>query len=394
MNKQEIHRIVLIAVMLLPGIFMTGCGQQNNDAAVPADSRPVYIETARDMTFRAVLTPLGDVRVKNSAFIGARIPGTLDRLFVDEGDIVVAGETSLFQTDSLKLVKGVEAARMALAVNEYEVKERQANLEQLQAGYTKARIDYERYQRLYEKDKAVTASAFEVVESQFLQASAAQKHAEHSVELALKKTEQSRANLAIAEKDLEDSLVQAPISGVVTRRLLEPGEMAAAGTTVLRIEDVTVVEISAFLPEEVYDSVIPGKTAIDVRVGDIHLENRTVSYKSPTVSPDLRTFEIRCLIRNPPAGMVPGRIAGLEVLVESREGTGVPRDSIVSRIDGPVVYILEGDLARMVRVETGLQTDGWIEIIAGNVRTGSRVVTAGKDLLRDGDAVTVVGKER
>ncbi|HSW39233.1 MAG TPA: efflux RND transporter periplasmic adaptor subunit [Acidobacteriota bacterium] len=399
MTTRGIHyRFVFLIVML--GVCIAGCrddaGKQTEggSSAALSESRPVYLEAARSMTFASVLTPIGDVRVKNSASVAARVPGILDDIFVDEGDIVVAGKTSLFQTDALKLTKGVEAARMELAVNEYGVMERLANLEQLQAAYNKARLDYERHRRLYEKDKAVTASVFEVMESQFLQAAAAQKHAEHSVGLARKETEQARANLMIAEKDLDDSLVRAPISGVVTRRLLEPGEMAAAGTPVLRIEDVSVVEISAFLPEEAYADVIPGSTAVTIHVGDIHLRNQVVSYKSPTVNPDLRTFEIRCLVRNPQAGVVPGRIARLEVLIKSREGVGVPRDSIVSMAAGPVVFIREGDQARMVRVETGLQTDGWIEIVGGDVLSGAQVVTAGKDALRDGDIITVIRKDR
>jgi RND family efflux transporter MFP subunit len=392
--------VTCIALCLVLCTCLNGCRNdtENKPEAEPSAESPeivpVYLESARNMTFMSVLAPSGNVQAKTDALVASRIPGTLDRIFVDEGDTVIAGKTDLFQTDSLKLEKAVEAARKQLAVDEYSVKERQANLEQVEAEYNQVKLDYERYKRLYEEDKAVTENAFELKESQFLQVSAAQKYAQTSIELSRRRMEQSSANLAIAEKDLRDSLVRAPISGVVTKRMMEPGEMASTGTTVLQIEDLSVLEISAFLPEEAYARVIPGKTKVNIHVGDIRLSNQAISYKSPTVSSDLRTFEIQCDIKRPPIGLVPGRIARLEVLLESREGLGVPREAILSRADGQVVFIRDGDKARMIPVRTGLETNGWIEILEGALEVDAQVVTAGKDLLQDGDGITVIRKDQ
>jgi RND family efflux transporter MFP subunit len=398
MFKQGIFYVRITGILILCACI-AGCrGDQGNrqeeSPAGTSESRPVYLESAQQMTFKHVLVPSGNVQAKNSAYVSARIPGTLDRIFVDEGDRVIAGETDLFQTDSLKLQKAVESSREELAVTEYTVLERQANLEQVEADYDKVKLDYERYKRLYEEDKAVTENAFEIKESEFLQATARKKHARIGVELAGKQMERAKANLAIAEKDLRDSLVQAPISGAVTQRLLEPGEMAATGTPVLRIEDLSIVEISAFLPEEAYDRVVPGETKVNVHLDNTHLSNQSISYKSPTVSTDLRTFEIRCYIKRPPDGVVPGRIARLEVLLQSREGLGVPREAIVSRAGGSVVFAADGDTARMIPVRTGMETDGWIEVLEGDLKSDSRVITAGKDLLQDGDRITVIRKDR
>jgi RND family efflux transporter MFP subunit len=389
-----------ITVILILCVSITGCrsgkgnGSESEAASGSSKSKPVYVESVRSMTFQSILSPSGNVQAKNSAYVSARVPGTLDRIFVDEGDRVIAGETDLFQTDSLKLGKAVEGSKKELAVAEYTVMERQANLEQIQADFNKVKLDYERYKRLYEQDKAVTQNAFEIKESEFLQVSAVKKHAQISVELGQRRMEQTKAKLAIAEKDLRDSLVQAPISGVLTERFMEPGEMAAAGTPVLHIEDLSIVEISAFLPEENFDRVVPDKTRAHVQVGDIRLSNQLISYKSPTVSSDLRTFEIRCDVKQPPKGLVPGRIAQMEVVLDSREGLGVPRESVVPRTEGPVVFIRDGDTVRIVSVRTGLETDGWVEILEGDFKSDSQVVTAGKELLQDGDRIAVIRKDQ
>ena len=84
----------------------------------------------------------------------------------------------------------------------------------------------------------------------------------------------------------------------------------------------------------------------------------------------------------------------MEVLLQSREGLGVPRESIMAKSGGSVVFASDGDRVRMIPVRTGLETDGWIEILEGDLKSDSRVVTAGKDLLQDDDRITVIRKDR
>ena len=71
--------------------------------------------------------------------------------------------------------------------------------------------------------------------------------------------QQAKINLQIAEKDLRDALVYAPISGRVSMKLSEPGEMGQPGKPIVRIEDASLIDVSAFLPAQYYHQVIPGK---------------------------------------------------------------------------------------------------------------------------------------
>jgi len=92
------------------------------------------------------------------------------------------------------------------------------------------------------------------------------RHAEALLALDKTRLEQVRLQLLMAEKDLADSLVIAPISGKVSQRFMEPGEMAAPGSPVLKIEDLTVLEVSVFLPEEHYARVEPDQTQMRISV--------------------------------------------------------------------------------------------------------------------------------
>lgn len=355
---------------------------------------PVVATPAREITFESRVVVSGNVKAKRFALVSARIPGSLDAVFVDKGDVVEAGKTRLFQTDSVKLSKAVELARQQLTVAECSVREKQANLEQSIAQNDQAAKDLERYRELAKKN-AVSAQVFEQQGTQVRQAEAMVKHKRALIALTEAELEQARLSLKIAEKDLADSLVVAPIDGRVSERMKEPGEMAAPGTPIVKIEDLSVLEVSVFIPEHFYSQVEPGKTQMRVRVGGTDLGSRPVSYKSPTVHTALRTFEVEGIIENPPDGVVPGCLAEVTIVLDSRSGVGVPTAAVQRRGGREVVFSVDGDRARMIPVEAGRETEGWTEIESGPLSAGAAVVTLGQTLIEDGTAVLLVkeGKE-
>ena len=236
-------------------------------------------------------------------------------------------KTKLFKIDSLKLEKAVEVSRQALAVADCAVNEKNANLERVEADLYKAGIDYERSKKLL-KDSTISSDEFERVESHHKQAVASHKHAQTLIDLAKEQKRQAEAALEIAQKDLRDALVYAPISGKISQRFQETGEMGDKKKPLLKIVDPSVIEVSAFLPAEYYPLIRPAETPMRIRVYGIELDKQVISYKSPTIHHKLRTFEIKCALEAPPEGVVPGAMAEIEVLLTQRKGLGVPKISL------------------------------------------------------------------
>lgn len=350
---------------------------------------PVVLTAAKEMTFESVVAVSGNVQAKNFALVSARMPGSLDAVYVDRGDAVQAGQTRLFQSDSLKLTKAVAIAQQGLRVAEFSVKEKTANLEQILADQEQAEADLARY-RVLIQDKAVPKQLYDQQETRAKQAAALVRHAQALLDLDTTKLEQARTSLLIAEKDLADSLVLAPLSGKVSQRFMEPGEMAGPGTPVVRIEDLSLLEVSVFLPEEHYAQVLPEKTQMRMRVGGIDLGVRPVAYKSPTVNPKMRTFEVKGLIESPPEGVAPGCLAEVVVVIDGRQGLGVPAAAVQQRGGRSVVFLVEGDRACMRPVKSGLRRNDWVEIREGELSPGTPVVTMGQQLIGDGTAVSTV----
>jgi RND family efflux transporter MFP subunit len=364
----------------------------NESAPSPATEAkskvPVVVTPAQTRLFEVRIEVQGTVEAKNTAMVSPRIPGVIESLFVDEGDAVIAGQTKLFATDSLKIQKSVLIQQQDLAVARCAQREAAASLERSRADFEKAELDYRRFARLLEK-QAVTPDAFEQQQSRYRQTQAMLKVAEAQVDLMTERQKQAEAALAISEKDLSDSVILAPINGRISMKLLELGEMGSPGQPVFRIDDPSLVEVSAMIPANFYPQIVAGQTQMKITVASVEAGLVTISYKSPTIQTKMRTFEIKALLKDPPPTMVPGSMAAISVVLESRKALGVPTVALQKRGERSVVYGVRDNKARVVEITTGLETDGWTEVKQGALTDTTPVVTMGQYLLNDGTAVTV-----
>jgi RND family efflux transporter MFP subunit len=278
-------------------------------------------------------------------------------------------------------------------VSEFRSRARLATVKRIEADLNKAEIDYERFKRLYHDDLAVTKNALESQESRYIQTKAALDEAKAMADLSEKELEQERGRLIMAQKDYENSMGISPISGYVSKRFKEPGEMVGAGTPIVEIDNLSVLEVSAYLPAAYYQKVVTGETTMKVTVGTIQVGELPVIYKSPVIDSRLRNFEIKALIKDPQEGVTSGDIALINVILGAHEGTGVPREAVLKRLTGTNLFVAEKGIAKMVPVETGLENDGWIEIMSKDIKKGQSIVTMGQDRLSDGTAISILKEE-
>ncbi len=389
MNKITVSFALLL--MLISG-SLTSFASDEKDASNESRAS-VVVTKAKQMTFEDRVETSGNLETRNYSIVSARSSGIIDSIFVREGDQVTAGKTKLFQIDKVKSQQSVDISKQSVSVADFTYRARLATVKRVEADYKKAKLDYERYQRLYNDDMAVTKNALESQESRYTQTKAALDEAKAMADLSLKQLEQARSQYIIAQKDYENSMGLSPISGFVSKRLREPGEMIGGGTPVVQVDDLSVLEVSAFLPAEYYQRVIKGETTMKVTVGSIDAGELPVIYKSPVIDNRLRNFEIKALIKNPQEGVTSGDIARIKVILSSHDGIGIPRAAGIKKLDGTKIFATEQGTAKMIPVETGLENDGWIEITSKGVNAGMRVVTMGQDRLSDGSPVSILREE-
>lgn len=378
----------LLAAALAAGLLAAGCGKKEVAAAESARPLAVRVLPAESRAFERRLTVQGTLEAKNFANVASRADGNLDAIWVDEGDPVVADETALFQIDPISRENALTIAKQNLAVAEASLEVAEASARKTDAEARKANLDFARYERLRKEDK-VSANEFEAAEVARAQAQAGLAVANAQVDLAERQVKQAEAALSIAEKNLADARIVAPISGVVSARSAEPGEQMSVGRVVLRIDDLSVVEAAAYLPAQYYPDVVPGQTTFRLGINGREAGAHAVTYRSPTINPTLRTFEIKGLVTAAAPLAVPGQMATLTLVFESRQGLGIPSASILDRAGKPTVFVVQNGKALAREVQPGLQNDAWTEILSG-LEPGEPVVTEGQTQLRDGLPVEVL----
>lgn len=190
-------------------------------------------------------------------------------------------------------------------------------------------------------------------------------------------------------KQLEESVITAPISGTVTASTAQVGSAAgaaagAAASALFTIEDTQNLEIPAYVPE--YDMVqLRVGMQVEVATDAIGGETWTASIKSisPTAADANGNFLVTVSITSPVGRLAGGMSAKLNILVEQKaEVYAVPYDAVVTDETGAlVVYVLEdtaengtGPARRAIAVVTGMETDYYIEVIADELEDGMQVV--------------------
>ncbi len=395
MKEVKVKQIIILVIAIAATVLITLYFAKKIIKPVPVETvqavepkTAVVVTAVKTRTFERYVEIQGNLESKNFAVVSPRIMGTIEKFFVDEGNTVVANESKLFVTDSAALGQTVEIRRKLLDIANSTKKQAVANLEKIQTDFNKVELDYNRFKRLYEKG-AVTADAFERQESQYKQLQAAIKSANANIELAESNIRKSEADLAISEKDLADTVIYAPISGKISRRFQEPGEMGRPGESAVRIDDPNQIEVSAYIPAQYYAEVTEGQTKMRVGVSGRDMNEHTIYYKSPTINSKLRTFEVKSLLENPLHTIAAGTMAEVRVILETKDGLAVPTEAIQSRDNQFIVFIVSGEKAHKVPIKKGIENDGWMEVISSELREQDMVVTMGQNMLDEGKAVSI-----
>lgn len=396
--RYRIYGAGALLLVTATAVLWAGGGRADAQTAVEGESAgrapvTVALTSARRMHFAETVATSGSLDARFYAVVAPRIEGVLDRIPVREGDTVEAGKTVLFQTDNVNLAQRVELAREELATAETSLEEKKAQLALNAVDVAQAKRDLDRTVQLHDQ-KVVTEAAREHDETAHARLLARRRVDEANVALAEREREKAQINLTMAEKNLRDSVMLAPIGGVVSKRFVEPGEMGRVGTAVVRLDDTRRLKAVAMLPGAFYARVKVGETRLTVRIGDREIGRFPVSYRAPAIDAAYRTFEVWAYLEGDGEWAVPGAQALVEVILEERDGVGVPRDAVQRRGGKDWIFVADGGAVRRVEVVPGLEADDWVELPDAPFPAGTAVVTQGQFLLADGDPIREMAEAR
>jgi membrane fusion protein, multidrug efflux system len=351
-------RHFLIALGLGIGLPIAACGGdgeasqsgRGGQGGPPGGARATVVETAavqlgsvaRDVNVSGVVEPIRTVGVNS------QVGGALLAVLVEEGTRVRAGQV-IARLDDREI-----AAQERSAEAEYAVRasayERASRLRESQV-ITQAE---------YERDRA----AYEAGRSQL---------------------EQLRTRRGYA-------VIRAPLSGVVTGKMVEAGDVVGPQTRLFDIGDLSTMVVRVSVSELDVVALAPGdavRVALDAHPG--REIPGTIRRIFPSADPSTRLVPVEVALHADGAGLArPGFLARVTMALGAKENVLlIPASAIVGGSGSQNVYVVEDGRALRRSVGTGLTSRGQVEVVSG-LQVGETVVVTGNNSLRDGGEVRVV----
>ncbi len=207
-------------------------------------------------------------------------------------------------------------------------------------------------------------------------------------EQARTEAEVSAAQRDLAQVRLDDKIVRAPFSGLVTDRLVELGQTTNLGQPLVGLAEAPPMEIKLFLPEQVVkdlhaDQPVEIRPDVDAGVALTGIVERI----APTVDPSTSTVKVTLRVDDISAVARVGSFVRARITTDTRQGAvAVPKRALVPEAGATYLYLAEADSVRKIAVTTGYADDDFVEVVTG-LMLGSRIVTVGQGGLRNGSKI-------
>jgi HlyD family secretion protein len=227
----------------------------------------------------------------------------------------------------------------------------------------------------------------------------AQKHLEamqaigrqQTLKSAAGQLESAKGKYLGATAQLSYSEIRSPINGVIADRPLYPGEMAAAGTPLLTVMDISQVIARAHIPQQDAALLKLGDKATITAPGEEQPTEGTITVISPALDPNSTTVEVWVQAKNSEQRLKPGTSVQLSMLAKTiPDALVIPAASLLTAQDGATSVMLAGsdNRAHQKPVKVGVRQGEQAQILEG-VQAADRVVATGAYGLPDNTKIKI-----
>jgi multidrug efflux system membrane fusion protein len=388
-------RCIVAAFLLIAGLAAAGCGQASSQTGPPKDTSPLV---KYDLPVTKMVTDYEDFPGRTDAIysvtVTARVSGYLDRVYFQDGQQVTKGDV-LFQIDPRPFKATLDRAKGALA--------------QAEAHAKRLNNEYRRAQVLYERGLSISREEYDRY---------VYDHAEADAALGT-----AHANVDLAALDLEFTRVIAPISGRLSRRMVDPGNLVKADDTPLTtivtqdplyvyfdVHEQAMLRIRRLLQEGKLKAKSEKEVAVQLSLSDekdsegkdIFTHQGIVDFTDNRVDLNTGTLRFRAKLDNPNQMITPGLFVKVRLPIgEPHQALMVREQALQSDQSQKKVFVLQakdedGNLYFVKDEKTGKDVSAYKPVAVdigtpGVLRDGFREITRG---IKPGDWVIVAGMQK
>jgi RND family efflux transporter MFP subunit len=366
-------------VLVLGGLYALRARQALSAPEVET-ARATVVRPSEASAGTPILTASGYVVARRKAVVSAKIQGRLAQLRVEEGSRVGQGEV---------------IAR--LESNDYE-----AQVQRARAALQRALADLAESQRQLDLARRLTDE--KIMSTDQLQTT------ESRVRVNEAAVSQARADVAYAEAQLANTVIRAPFSGTVVKKMAEVGESVApippgvnistSSGAIVALADLDTLEVEADVSESNVAKLSPDQPAeVTVEAFPDRRYRAVLRQVIPTADRTKATVQVKVTILDKDAQLKPEMSAKVTFEEPAKRATAteplapvvmVPKEAVVSRDGKPVVFEVRDGKVRARPVVPGGERQGQVVVREG-LAGSETIVMRPPETLKDGDAVRVKG---
>ncbi len=349
MGNKKMAKIA-VGVLITAGV-LGGAWYWFNSSENSKESTKIEIVKVSKMDLKSTVSATGTIKPVNSVEVSSKITARIKTVLVKENQQVKAGQT----------------------VATLDGKDYEAKAEQAQYRVINAKAKYDRAAYLYN----IGANSQEQYEDAVLEYDTA------------------KSSLEVTRSDLAETIITAPMDGIVVGEPLTPGTMAVQGnnnpTVIMLIADLSSKQIKAQIDETDIGNIKVGQEAVftvdaytdrkfRAKVSEISQTDVTNSWNisssssSSKSSADVIYYYVTLDVDDPDNDLLPGMTARVEVVTsEKKYALAVPISSLKTNANGSYVLLVKGDGSTEERsVKTGIYSDDYVEVVDG-VSEGDKI---------------------
>lgn len=342
---------VVLGTICCLAIFTSSCSSETQSKNVSdkdsTSAIPVEIAEAKVGNISAYYSSTATLEAEQEAMVVAKVRGIIQKLNVEEGDWVKAGN----------VLAQLEDERLQL-----EAQRAKATMDRL-------RNELNRKEELYNKN-LISAQEFENAKYEY---------------------QAQKSEYELARLQVEHTQIKAPISGIISDRLIKVGNMISTDQEVFKITDFDPILAVLNVPEHEMNKIQKGQQSF-IQVDAI--SGKTFQGKvlriSPTVNPETGTFEVTVSIKDESRQLKPGMFGRVEIVYDTHRNTlMIPKNAVMNEDGTNSVYVINNKIAYRRTINTGYVNGDNIEVLKG-LSPADTVVTIGQSSLQDSALVEVV----
>ncbi|MBF8983688.1 efflux RND transporter periplasmic adaptor subunit [Lutibacter sp. B2] len=359
--------VILAWILVVNSFLLSGCDKNNakgtagKNIEIQKKEEVIYVKTepVTTMNFTNKLSLPGNLKPKEEAIVTAEVNGKVEGIYADLGSHISKGD-ALCKLDDTNYTLECENKSKNLAI---------ANIE-----YKNLTNDYERTKTLYENN-VKSKAAFEETQKEY------EKQKEG---LAINEND-----LLLAKKNIEDTNIKAPISGIVSNKKVLMGQMVSPGLELFKVVNIDNMYVEVGVAEKDMPFIKNGQECI-VKVDVFsNIFKGKITNIGPEPNDQTKTYPAKILINNSEGKLKSGMYAIVEVIVDNhKDALAVPKKAVIKENEQYYVFLEVDKKAVKKEVKLGFSSDEYYEILEG-VKKDEKVIVVGNDKLEDGKLVEV-----